>query len=233
MQISAPILSRIAAAVAGLTLVSVIALDGGAGAAATASTDASVHSIIDLVMHNNPGLKSYQASASLDIRQTNFPWLHPVLSGTEYYGQPGFTVLDFPHTPSYLKGITKVEGTVLSAPKWEHCYDITTTTLPEAYVLHMVPKINGEVSAVDVTVGRNDGQLQRFDWYYHDSDDHISLVQYYGTVYGYSVVESQTSQITRHHIHAVGQATFSNFQFNVPVPTPTPTPSNPLHQCDN
>jgi hypothetical protein len=231
-----PPLTRLAAAVAGLTVLVAIAVDGGAGVAASSSPspDESTKSIIALIMHKNSGLNSYQAHAVLDLRQVNFPWLHPVLEGTEYYGQPGFTELDFPHTPSYLKGITKVEGTVLSAPRWEHCYNITISTLPEAYVLHMVPKINGEVSTVDVTVGRSDGQLQRFDWYYHDSsDDHISLVQYYGTVYGYSVVQSQTSQISRHHIRAVGQATFSDFQFNVPVPTPTPTPSNPLHQCDN
>ena len=226
-------LTRLAAAIAGLTVLAAVAIDGGAGIAATSAPSPTVKSVIDLITHTNAGLDSYQAHASLDIRQLNFPWLHPVLDGTEYYGKPGFTIVDFPHTPSYLKGITKVEGTVLSAPKWEHCYDITMTTLPEAYVLHMVPKINGEVSSVDVTVGRADGQLQRFDWYYHGSDDHISLVQYYGTVYGYSVVQSQSSQITRHHIRAVGQATFSEFQFNVPVPTPTPTPSNPLHQCDN
>ncbi len=227
-------LTRLAAVAAGIAALAAIALSAGAGVAgSSSSSDGSVKSIIEMITHRNPGLNSYQANASLDIRQLNFPWLHPVLAGTEYYGQPGFTILDFPHTPSYLKGITKVEGTVLSAPKWEHCYNITTTTLPEAYVLHMVPKIEGEVSSVDVTVGRSDGQLQRFDWYYHDSDDHISLVQYYGIVYGYSVVESQSSQITRHHIHAVGQATFSQFQFNVPVPAPTPTPSNPLHQCDN
>jgi len=230
-------LSRLAAAVAGTAVFAAIAIYGGAGVAASPSPSPSpqesINGIISLIMHKNAGLNSYQAHAVLDVRQLNFPWLHPVLEGTESYGQPGFTVLDFPHTPSYLRGITKVEGTVLSAPRWQHCYNITVSTLPEAFVLHMVPKINGEVSNVDVTVGRSDGQLQRFDWYYHDSDDHISLVQYYGTVYGYSVVQSQSSQITRHHIRAAGQATFSDFQFNVPVPTPTPTPSNPLHQCDN
>jgi hypothetical protein len=193
----------------------------------------SVHSVIDLIMHRNPGLISYEAHARLDLRQLNFPWLHPVLDGTEYYADTGFTSLDFPHTPSYLKGITKVEGTVFSAHKWEHCYNISVTALPEAYVLHMEPKIRGEVSSVDVTVGRSDGQLQRFDWYYHDAGDHISLEQYYGIVYGYSIVESQSSEIARKHIRAKGQATFDAFQFNVAVPSPTPTPSNPLHQCDN
>jgi hypothetical protein len=223
-----------------LTAAVVVGAAASAGAAPPASPSpsptpsaASVHNIIDLITHRNPGLSSYQAHARLDLRQLNFPWLHPVLDGTEYYAQTGFTSLDFPHTPSYLKGITKVEGTVFSAHKWEHCYNISVSTLPEAYVLHMEPKIRGEVSSVDVTVGRSDGQLQRFDWYYHDVGDHISLEQYYGIVYGYSIVESQSSDISRKHIRAKGQATLDTFQFNVAVPSPTPTPSNPLHQCDN
>src|SRR4029077_18164061 len=93
-----------------------------AGAAPTASSSPSaapsavpVRGVIDLITHRNPGLKSYQAHARLDARQLNFPWLRPVLDGTEYYADSGFTVLDFPHTPSYLKGITKIEGTVFSA----------------------------------------------------------------------------------------------------------------------
>ena len=219
------------------TVLGAAALAGAAPKTSSSPTPApsaiSVRTVIDLITHRNPGLKSYQAHAQLDVRQLNFPWLHPVLDGTEYYADNGFTVLDFPHTPSYLKGITKVEGTVFSARKWERCYNISVTALPEAFVLHMEPKIRGEVSSVDVTVGRTDGQLQRFDWYYHDAGDHISLVQYYGIVYGYSVVESQSSEITRKHIRAKGQATFDSFQFNVAVPSPTPTPSNPLHQCDN
>ena len=223
-----------------LTAAVVLGAAASAGAATSASpspspepSTATVHSIIDLITHRNPGLSSYQAHVRLDLRQLNFPWLHPVLDGTEYYAQTGFTSLDFPHTPAYLKGITKVEGTVFSAHKWEHCYNISVSTLPEAYVLHMEPKIRGEVSSVDVTIGRSDGQLQRFDWYYHDAGDHISLEQYYGIVYGYSIVESQSSEIARKHIRAKGQATFDTFQFNVAVPSPTPTPSNPLHQCDN
>jgi hypothetical protein len=223
-------------------IVAAIVLGAAASAGATSNSSpspspapsaVSVGKVIDLITHRNSGLNSYQAHARLDIRQLNFPWLHPVLDGSEYYAATGFTALDFPHTPSYLKGITKVEGTVFSPHKWQRCYNISVTTLPEAYVLHMEPKIRGEVSSVDVTVGRTDGQLQRFDWYYHDAGDHISLEQYYGIVYGYSIVESQTSEIARKHIRAIGQATFNSFQFNVAVPSPTPTPSNPLHQCDN
>lgn len=219
-----------------------VVLGAAASAGATNSSSPSpsaapsvlpVAGIIELITHRNAGLSSYQAHARLDIRQLNFPWLHPVLEGTEYYAQSGFTSVDFPHTPAYLRGITKVEGTVFSARKWEHCYNISVTALPEAFVLHMEPKIRGEVSSVDVTVGRTDGQLQRFDWYYHDAGDHVTLQQYYGIVYGYSIVESQSAEITRKHIRAKGQATFDSFAFNVPVPSPTPTPLNPLHQCDN
>lgn len=194
---------------------------------------ASVDSIIELITHRNPGLISYQAHARLDIRQLNFPYLHPVLDGTEYYTSPGFTVFDFPHTPSYLKGITKVEGAVYEAHRWRRCYDITFRTEPEAYFLHMVPKIRGEVSALDVTVEKSSGDLQHFDWHYHNSGDGISLTQYYTIENGYSVVTLQHSDVTIHHIRARIVGTFDDFKYNVTVPLPTATPSDPAHQCDN
>ena len=200
--------------------------------APTRTEPAKVGDVISLIVDRNEGIISYRSHAHLDIRQLNFPYLHPVLDGTEYYSRPGFTVFDFPKVPAYLKGITKVEGAVYAANRWQHCYDIRLTPLPEAWLLHMVPKIRGEVSAIDVTVGRK-GELYHLDWYYHNPGDHITLDQYYGIVLGYSVVMVQQSQITLHHIRAVASGTFDGFQFNVTVPTPTPTPSDPLHMCDN
>jgi hypothetical protein len=196
-------------------------------------TGASVESVVELVLKRNPGMASYKARAHLDLRQVNFPYLHPVLDGYEYLSSPGYTVFDYPHTPFYLKGITKVQGAFGNADRWIRCYTITVAETPDAYTLHMVPKIEGEISAIDLLLGR-DGTIDHVDWHYRESSsDHIALSQTYSTVDGYSVVTSQSSDVTLHHIRARGTQTFSGFEFNVPVPTPTPTPSDPLHACDN
>jgi hypothetical protein len=189
--------------------------------------------VIALILRDNPGLQSYRAHAHLDIRQVNFPWLHPVMDGQQYYSQPGFTTYDFPHTPSYLRGVTKIEGSIGEANRWTHCYDIAVTADRDAYELKMTPKIRGEVREMDVTVDRHDGTVHHIDWFYWSDGDHASLDQYFGFVSGFRVVTLQQSTYSRHHIHAIGNATFDNFEFNVPVPTPTPTPSDPLHACDN
>src|SRR5579872_145666 len=196
-------------------------------------TPTDVDGVIALVLGRNPDVHSYSAHTTLDIHQVNFPYLHPVLDGHVYYTAPGYTVYDFPHTPSYLQGITRVEGAMGMASRWRRCYDIGLEDQPGVYILHMVPKIRGEVSQMDVTVNKRNGDLEHFSWSYHDSDDNISLTQYYGNVKGYDVVTLQQTDITRHHIRAKGTGTFDSFQYNVPVPTPTPTPSDPLHQCDN
>jgi hypothetical protein len=192
-----------------------------------------VDGVIDLVLNRNPGLRSYQAHASLDIQQVNFPYLHPVLDGKVYFNSPGYTVYDFPHTPSYLQGITRVEGAVGMATRWRHCYNITLEYKPQAYVLHMVPKIRGEVSQMDVTVDKATGNPEAFFWSYHNAGDTVSLSQTFSAVGGYAVVTAQKSEIAKHHIRAEATGTFDSFSYNVPVPTPTPTPSDPLHQCDN
>jgi hypothetical protein len=199
-----------------------------------APTPASVDSVIDLILSRDPDIRSYAAHATLDIQQVDFPYLHPVLDGHVYYTAPGYTIYDFPHTPSYLQGITRVEGAMGMASRWRRCYNIALDQQPGVYILHMVPKIRGEVSQLDVTVNQRNGNLEHFTWSYHDSaEDSISLTQYYANVGGYDVVTLQRTDITRHHIRAKGTGTFDSFQYNVPVPTPTPTPSDPLHQCDN
>jgi len=198
-----------------------------------ATSAPTVDDVIDMVLDRNPGLRSYGAHATLNVRQLNFPWLSPVLEGKVYYTKPGYEVYDFPHTPSYLQGITKVEGAVGLANRWRHCYDITLETRPDSYVLHMVPKILGEVAQMDVSIDKKSGEERFFNWSYHRETDSVQLWQTYSNVGGYDVVTSQAADITKHLIRAKATGTFDAFHFNVPVPTPTATPSNPLHQCDN
>ncbi len=197
------------------------------------SASPEVNRIIDTVLHRNPGLQSYQAHAQLDVRQLNFPWLHPILDGKVYYNDPGYTVYDFPHTPSYLQGITKAEGAVGIVSRWRHCYNITVEHQPSAYILHMVPKIYGEVAEMDVTVNKTNANLEHFQWFYHRQADSVTLTQYYSKIGAYDVVTRQQADITKHFIRAKATGTFDSFRYNVPAPTPTPTPTNPLHQCDN
>lgn len=210
-----------------------LAKEPAASPAGSSASPPAPAGVIALILKDNPGLKSYKAHAHLDIRQINFPWLHPVLDGSQYYNAPGYTSYDFPHTPAYLKGITKIEGSVGLANRWTHCYDISVSADREAYNLKMTPKIRGEVREMDVVVDRNDGSVHHIDWWYRNPGDHVSLDQFYGFVSGYRVVTLQQSTIELHHIHAIGNGSFDTFAFNVPVPQPTPTPSDPLHSCDN
>ena len=239
-QLRAP--RRLLAPLVACCLIVVIAAAGWAQPSTSSSTAPTarptvtpldVNSVVDLVLNRNAGLRSYQAHAVLDVRQVTFPFLHPVLDGHLYYTSPGYAVYDFPHTPSYMQGITKVEGAVGMASRWRHCYNITLEVQPNAYLLHMVPKIRGEVAQLDVTVDKKSGNPTLFNWTYHDNTDTVRLAQSFAMVNGYDVVTSQQADFDKHHIRATGVGTFDQFRYNVPVPTPTPTPSDPLHQCDN
>jgi hypothetical protein len=203
-----------------------------AAASAPATKEPTLDSIIASVVGREPSMISYAAHAVLDIRQTNFPYLHPVLNGMQYYSRPGLTIVDLQHVPWYLNGITKIEGATLDANRWPHCYAIAVEPHQTGYLLHMVRKIRGEVDHIDVTVASS-GEIPHIEWFYHNAGDHVVLDQLYQSVNGYRVVTKQVSQITLHHIHALGTSTFSGFNFNSPVPTPTPTPTEPLRQCDN
>ncbi|HEY5093637.1 MAG TPA: hypothetical protein VII69_00815 [Candidatus Eremiobacteraceae bacterium] len=199
---------------------------------ATPAKDQSLQAIIATVVGREPTMTSYAAHAVLDIRQTNFPYLHPVLNGMQYYSRPGLTIVDLDHVPWYLNGISKIEGATLDANRWPHCYTIAVEQRSSGHLLHMVRKIRGEVDHIDVTVAES-GEIPHIEWFYHNAGDHVVLDQLYEKVNGYRVVTKQMSQITLHHIHALGTSSFTDFNFNTPVPTPTPTPTEPLRQCDN
>jgi len=192
-----------------------------------------VNGVIETILGRNAGLLSYQAHAHLDVEQVTFPYLHPVLDGTVYYSSPGYVVYDFPNTPSYLQGITRVEGAVGMASRWRECYNITLLEKPNAYVLRMVPKIRGEVSEMDVTVDKTTANPQFFQWSYYNPGDSVTLAQTFELANGFNVVTAQYSEITKHHIRAKARANFDTFVYNFAVPTPTATPSDPLHHCDN
>jgi hypothetical protein len=199
---------------------------------ATPAKDSTLETIIATVVGREPTMISYAAHAVLDIRQTNFPYLHPVLNGMQYYSRPGLTIVDLQHVPWYLNGISKIEGATLDANRWPHCYTISVEPRSSGHLLHMVRKIRGEVDHIDVTVNES-GEIPHIEWFYHNAGDHVVLDQLYEKVNGYRVVTKQMSQITLHHIHALGTSNFTDFDFNTPVPTPTPTPTEPLRQCDN
>jgi len=212
--------------------ISAPAIADKAAPTATPTKDPSLEEIIATVVDREPTMVSYAAHAVLDIRQTNFPYLHPVLNGMQYYSRPGLTIVDLEHVPWYLNGISKIEGATLDANRWPHCYAISVESRSSGHLLHMVRKIRGEVDHIDVTVN-DSGEIPHIEWFYHNAGDHVVLDQLYQKVNGYRVVTKQMSQITLHHIHALGTSSFSDFNFNTPVPTPTPTPTEPLRQCDN
>lgn len=216
-----------------LWLAAVVTGGSGAAAVAAAQTTSLAGAVIDKILERNPGLTSYQARAHVDIRQLNFPYLHPSLDGTAYYSWPGAPLYDFPDAPSYLGGLTTAQAAVGFTNRWRDCYKMVARIKGDRYVLHMVPKIRGQVASLDVFVARSDATVRHVDWHYYDTDDYISLEQNYGTVQGYSVVTRQHSMIVRHGIRAETTSIFDQFKINVPVPTPTPTPADPSHRCDN
>lgn len=201
-------------------------------AAGTASVaPATAQQVVALILSRNPKLRTYRAVAHLDIKQLNFPYLHPQFGGVEYYTSPGFVVSNFPHVPFYLRSVNFEQTGAYAATRFLECYNISTSAASDDYLLHMVPKQNGRVAYVEVRVSRADGAIRHMEWFYNKSRDHIAFDMDYSIVGGFQVITSQRSTIRMSHIVAVATSTFDDFQFNVPVPTPTP--AAPGHECDS
>lgn len=191
----------------------------------------SADDVIHLILSRNPSLSSYIAHVHLDIRQLNFPYLHPSIEGTTYYKSPGLVVSTFPHVPFYLKSVNLQQTGAYAATKFKRCYAVSVSQDDLSYHLHMEPYIHSRVKSLDVTVAP-DGAIQHMEWrYLQDSRDHIDLDIYYSNVGGYRVITGEIAKIRISHIRAIATSIFDGFQFNVPVPTPTPPEIG--HECSN
>jgi len=186
--------------------------------------------VINLILSRNPTMQSYRAHAHLDARQLNFPYLHPVLDGTEYYTSPGYVVSEFPRVPFYLKSVNLSQTGAYAASRFRLCYDIALRIEHDAYVLHMTPKNAGRVAYVDVRVSEA-GAIEHMEWHYDRRRDSIALDMIYSDIDGFNVITFERSTIRISHIAALANTTFDQFEFNLPVPTPTPAPTG--HECDS
>ena len=200
---------------------------------AQSSLPISADDVIHLILRRNPTLRSYTAHVHVDIRQLNFPYLHPAIDGTTYYKSPGLVVSTFSHVPFYLKSVNLQQSGAYAASKFKLCYAVAVSDDGDAYHLYMLPYLHSRVKSLDVIVGKSDGAIRHMEWrYLQNSRDHITLDLHYSDVEGYNIVTSEVADIRVDHIRAMGLTLFTNFLFNVPVPTPTPNgPDRP--PCSN
>ena len=186
----------------------------------TFPTDA--HAIIARMAQRNPALQSYRARFHVNVRMLNFPFLAPKLDGTSYYKRPGTFYVVFDRIPGYARGFQRLFDDVGNPVAWERDQNIVvdgTTWLNgrPTIVLRLTKKIHSDILDHSLAyVDQASYALMQMEWYY-TSGGKITMTQQYGQQGPFSVVATQHATIDIPHVHALADASYGDYQPNVPI----------------
>jgi|HubBroStandDraft_4_1064222.scaffolds.fasta_scaffold00018_10 hypothetical protein len=193
------------------------------------SAPLDARAIVERMSERNPSLKSYRARVHVDVRMYSFPFFAPKLDGTSYYERPDFYVVVFDRMPGYARGFQRLFNDIGNPRAWEKDQNITVDGMAwlgdrQAIVLRLTKKIHSDI--LDHTLAYVDPSsyaLLQMEWYY-TSGGKITMSQQYRAQGSYSFVSQQHATISIPHVHAVADATYGEYETNVPIATGSSSP---------
>lgn len=182
------------------------------------------HAIIQRMIADNPRLVTYRAHVHVSVHMLNFPYLSPSLDGTSYYKRPSGYAVVFDRVPFYMHGFSKLFDNMGDPGAWEQDQNAALLgTRVEAgrplFILRLTKKIYSDIlDHTDAFVDTTTYRLVRMEWYYR-SGGNIVMTQSYREQNGFEVPAGEHASIDIPHVRAVGDATYDQYQVNVPIGT--------------
>ena len=195
------------------------ALGVGGFTRALAQTSPEEAALLQHMIANTQGVKSYTASVHADVAMRTFPYLSPSLDGTYYHKEPSHNKIVFTsELPFIARQFSKVYPEVESPSRWTDVYVITTEGDADGYTtLKLVPRKRGRIDHIDAKVDDKTADLVSLRWNYNDGG-YASLDQTYGQVEGHPMVTQQAGHVEVPHYTVDLKSTFSNFKLNANIP---------------
>jgi hypothetical protein len=188
-------------------------------AAQTAGAQVSSSDLLQRMIANSGGVKSYTASVRADIAMRTFPYLSPTLEGTFYHKEPSHNKIVFTSgLPFIAKQFSKVYPEVESASRWTDIYLISTESDTDGFTtLKLVPRKHGRIDHIDAKIDDKTADVVSLRWNYNDGG-YATLDQTYGNVEGHPLVTEQSGHLEVPHYTADLKSTFSDFKINAKIP---------------
>lgn len=173
--------------------------------------DARVAAIMQRLADNPAAPDQYSADVSLHVRLRVFPWVSMTLHGSEIYKHPGFYHFVFRGVPKAAEHFSDMAYDAGDPVAWPEKYDVSYAGASQGRaILHLVPKVDCNVKALDVTVFLEKTRLEKWVWSRKDGGT-ISVTQRYAVVQARDVVSAQDASIRIPHMAADLSAIYSNF----------------------
>lgn len=188
-------------------------------AAQPAGAEASSSALLQRMIANADGVKSYTASIHTDVAMHTFPYLSPTLEGTYYHKEPSRNKIVFTSgLPFIAKQFSKIYPEVESASRWTDVYVMSTESDADGFTLFkLIPRKHGRIDHIDAKVDDKTAQVVSLRWNYNDGG-YATLDQSYGDVQGHPLVTEQSAHVEVPHYNADVKSRFSDFKINANIP---------------
>lgn len=165
----------------------------------------------------NAAVKSYSADVHLDVALKTFPYISPSLDGNVYYKKPDREAIVFDTVPALASQFKKVYPKVDPPSRWLALYEVGVVGDENgATLFRLVPKKNGRVEHLDVTVDDTTATIKSYTWTYKDGG-FVSFDQKYVAQAGAFLVEKQSGHVELPSYKADVTSNFKNYKLNVKV----------------
>jgi len=198
-----------------------VALLAGLGGRASADDGVTAGDIIHNVVAAKAGIRSYQATISVDVHLRSFPYLTQHLDGTTYFKSPDSVEVVFTKVPRIANGFDKLYTDIDDPTSWERRFDMSlagekTVEGHRDVVVRLVQKVRGMIDHEDVAVDPGTWRIDAMEWHYYNGGT-IAMSQDYADVGGFAVIAAQHATIRIPYVHAAADATYRDYKTNVAI----------------
>jgi hypothetical protein len=216
-------ITRAARRVSPTLAVVAVALLAGLPAHAESSPSPPALSAVALVTQMSQrmnGLNSYTARVHFDTDVHAFVDLHPALDASYYFKRPDKVELVFDSLPALGRQFQHLYASQGTPETWPQSYDISYATPAEndtSFFLTLVPKKQGNVDRIIVTVDRQTLSAVATQWRYRNGGL-IMMSQQSRRVGGFVLPQTQTADFSLPSYKAHVVSTYSDYRINAAVP---------------
>ncbi len=174
-------------------ILSLLALAASAGAARASAPGDDLLARMAAV---NPGLHAFTATLHAHVALKSFPFLAADVAGTYYYKEPDKNkVVLQSGVPMIAQQFDKLYAHIESPSRWRSVYAVAVVSDDGRTTLFaLVPHKHGNVSRIDAAVNDKTATVERMRWNY-DNGGYAEMVNHYGSVAGFVVVQSQNGHV--------------------------------------
>lgn len=168
-----------------------------------------------------PMPSTYEATALLQLRQRNFPWVRITLRGKSYFEAPDRLAVKFDKVPTYMRSLPEAYAKMLNVALWPEQYTFSLGRSQivndhSDFALDLTPKAPPISDRGVALINPTNWTIEQVRWSLSGGVD-FNMSEAYQQIGFYRLPVMQTLTVHTPYATADGIARFSDFVLNIPI----------------